>query len=312
MIIKTLFSDKRIKCIAFLVLLAAISACNGSKTGSDKEIEVQEEELEESFLEDIKSDIQSTKKIFYSVPSPLETAMLLKSAGAQYNDELLNPVSNTANYTTNKKIALNLGIYTTDLSFASLFDQSQATIQYISAAKEMADKLGVLHAIEDSTIKMLEENLNNRDVIMDIISETFMSSSSYLKENDRPAHAAIVLVGGWVEGLYIATNLIEQTTFEGNNLVDRVVDQKLSLDIVLKLLEKHSYHKDVSSLLVKVNEIKEIYDRIEVQPTKNVTVVDEETNVTTVVSEKQLGAMTPEIFEELSKKVKAIRKDFIL
>ncbi len=312
MIIKTLFSDKRVKAITLVILLSIISSCNGGKTSGEKEIEVQEEELEEDFLQDIKSDIQSTKKIFYSVPSPLETAMLLKSAGAQYNEELLNPVDNTSNYTTNKKIALNLGVYTTDLSFASLFDQSQATIKYISATKEMADKLGILHAIEDSTIKRLEENINNRDVIMDIISETFMSSSSYLKENDRPAYAAIVLVGGWIEGLYIATNLIEQTSFEGNNLVDRVADQKLSLDIVIKLLEKHSYHEDVSSLMVKVNEIKEIYDQIEVKATKNETVVDEETNVTTLKSGKKLAAMSPEIFEELSEKVKAIRKNFVL
>jgi hypothetical protein len=38
------------------------------------------------------------------------------------NEELLNPIPNASKYTTNKKRALNLGVYTTDLSFASLFD----------------------------------------------------------------------------------------------------------------------------------------------------------------------------------------------
>ena len=42
----------------------------------------------EDFLteEDIFDDIDKAKKIFYSLPSPLETAMLLKSAGVTYNE----------------------------------------------------------------------------------------------------------------------------------------------------------------------------------------------------------------------------------
>ncbi|NQU80871.1 MAG: hypothetical protein HQ543_05080 [Bacteroidetes bacterium] len=121
------------------------------------------------------------------MPSPLETAMLVKSAGAPYNEGLLNPTDNAGNYTTNRSMALNLGIYTCDLSFASLYDQTQTSISYMSAAKKMADGLGILDAISEETLERLEENVNNREMIMDIVSETFMNSSSYLQENDRQA-----------------------------------------------------------------------------------------------------------------------------
>jgi len=63
--------------------------------------------------------------------------MLIKTAGATYNEKLLNPLSNLSNYTTSKSMALNLGIYTTDLSFASLFDQTQTAINYMQAAKKI-------------------------------------------------------------------------------------------------------------------------------------------------------------------------------
>ncbi len=194
-----------IRLTAILIIAVFMAGCGSEKrkSGSD-EVSLSESEMSTGILE----DVNSAKQIFYSLPSPLETAMLIKNAGASYNEDLLNPVDNTSSYTTNKSLALNLGIYTTDLSFASLFDQTQTSIQYMNAAKRMADGLGILDAIDNNTIEMLEENINNRDRIMDIISETFMNSSSFLTENERPALASIVLVGGWVEGLYIASNLV--------------------------------------------------------------------------------------------------------
>jgi hypothetical protein len=287
-------------------LLVGCSSNNSSK--KDKEhVGVDSSEVNQ----DIFNDVNQAKQIFYSLPSPLETAMLIKSAGAKYNEDILNPVSKASSYTTNKSMALNLGIYTTDLSFASLFDQTQTSIKYMEAAKKMADGLGILEAIDNNTIQRLEENVNNRDVIMDIISETFMSSSSFLKENDRPAIAAIVLVGGWMEGLHIATQLVGTNPIKNNKLVDRIVDQKLSLDIVLRLLNDNKANKDVQSLLVQINEVKKIFDKITITSSKIEPVLDKKTNVTTLKSESR-STLTQETFNELKEKVKTIRSNFTL
>jgi len=93
-------------------------------------------------------DFNKSKLIFYTLPSPLETAMLIKRSGAVYDEDLLNPVTSVNQYQTNLKMALNLGIYSADLSYASLFDQTQTTIQYIGVAKKLADGLGILQAID--------------------------------------------------------------------------------------------------------------------------------------------------------------------
>jgi hypothetical protein len=273
----------------------------------ESEITVDMEEIDQEIFE----DITEAKKIFFSLPSPLETAMLIRSAGAEYDEELLNSVDNAQNYTTNRSMALNLGIYTCDLSFASLYDQTQASISYMGAAKKMADGLGILDAIDEKTVEDLEENINNREKIMDIVSETFLNSSSFLKENDRAALSAIVLVGGWMEGLYIATELVNRGTFEGNKLVDRIIDQKLSLDIVVKLLEENQSSPDVAELINEINELKAIFDRIKIETSQIEPVLDQETNVTTLKSQSQSN-FTPELFTELSEKVKSLRSSFVL
>jgi hypothetical protein len=290
--------------LAISMFLSGCKGCKTSKQDANQDINV---EVDDQIL----NDINQAKKIFYSLPSPLETAMLIKTAGATYDEKLLNPISKTSDYTTNKSMALNLGIYTTDLSFASLFDQTQTSINYMQAAKKMADGLGILDAIDNKTIQRLEENVNNRDEIMNIISETFMSSSSFLKENDRTAVAAVVLVGGWVEGLYIATQLIDNNSVKNKKLTDRILEQKLSLDIVLKLLDENKESADVASLIVVMNDLKKTFDKVSIKTSKIEAVLDNKTNVTTLQSESKITA-SAETFKEITEKVKTIRTDFTL
>src|SRR6266702_3622370 len=115
---------------AFLIV-----SCSSGGNKNNAVVSVDSAELEK----DIFSDISHAKQIFYSLPSPLESAMLIKTSGASFNDKFMNPLNNTSKYTTNKSMALNLGIYITDLSYASMFDQAQTTIKYMEASKKMAD-----------------------------------------------------------------------------------------------------------------------------------------------------------------------------
>jgi hypothetical protein len=300
-----IYSKIKLIVMLFVIgILIAFSGCRSCNKAANQDANLEVDT-------DILDDISQAKKIFYSLPSPLETAMLIKTAGATYNEKLLNPLGNVTGYTTNRSMALNLGIYTTDLSFASLFDQTQTSINYMQAAKKMADGLGILDAIDNNTIQKLEENVNNRDVIMDIISETFMASSSFLKENDRTAVAAIVLVGGWLEGLYIATQLVDPSNIKNNKLVERIIDQKLSFDIVLKLLNENKQNPDVATLITEMNELKQIFNKIDIKTSKITVVPDKNTNVTTLKSVSTVS-VTTETFQELTEKVKTIRNNFIL
>jgi hypothetical protein len=255
-------------------------------------------------------DIKQAEKIFYTLPSPLESAMLIKSAGALFDDKLLNPVENTSIYHTNKSMALNLGVYTCDLSFASLYDQTQLIINYMNAAKKMADGLGILQAIEQEDIDKLEENIHNTDVIMDIVSQTYLNSNSYLEDNGQPAIAAIVLVGGWMEGLYISTRLVDMKEFNGNKLVGRIIDQKLSIGILINLLETNKGNPAVDELIAQVKKVKTVFDKITLKTSPVRPEYDQVANVTVLKSEVKAD-LTPEVFRELSQVVSEIRSNFV-
>jgi len=294
--------------LLFVSLGLLLAGCNrGTKAGGEGSGEF---EASGALDAETQEQLNTAKRIFYSLPSPLETAMLIKNAGAIYNEELLNPTGNTSMYITSKSKALNLGVYSTDLSYASLFDQTQATLDYIGAAKEMADGLNILDAINEETIETLENNINNREMIIDIISETLMNSSSFLKENGLEATASVILVGGWMEGLYIATNLVDDKELKGNKLVERIVDQKLSLDIMVNLLQQSPEDEDAMTVLDDVKALKEIFDKISIEQGEVTAVEDPETNVTTLKSESSIK-ITRDVFLELKSKVEEIRTSYI-
>ncbi len=302
-----------------LTLLVAsiliLSACQKDDKKRDRTEDTEEVVTVDTIDTQLVKDLKSVKEMFYSMPSPLEVAMILKQAGKDYNPELLNPVDKTSEYVSTKNMALNLGIYTTDLSYASLYDQTQTTIDYINASKKMAEGLGILNAIDQKTIERLEANLNNRDVILDIVSESILNSSSFFQENDRQAVSTIILIGGWVEGLYIATNLIKdnpsQDDIENNELISRVADQKLAINTIMKLIEKNEDDENLKAVKEEISKLKSIYDEIKITSSKVVPVKDTVNQVTTLKSETEIS-MTPDIYNKLKQQVDVIRNQFTL
>ena len=181
---------------------------------------------------------------------------------------------------------------------------------YMGAAKSMADGLGILDAVADEDITKLEENIHDTETIMDIVSQTYLNSNSYLEDNGQPAIAAIVLTGGWIEGLYIATQLIDMKNFENNELVVRIIDQKLSVDILLNLLESNTGHPAVDELILQIVKVKRVFDKITITTTPIKTEYDQPSNMTVLKSEVK-SDLTLEVFKELSTIVAEIRNSFI-
>ncbi len=295
--------------VPLLLALILTGASCASDKGNPNEVAVSVDSLvsENGALQ---KSMTTAKQIFYSLPSPLETALILKRSGAAYNEDLLNKVDNVSKYTTNRSMALNLGIYSTDLSYASLFDQTQATIKFMTASKKMAEGLGILNAIDDNIVQRLEENVNNRDVIMEIISETFLNTNSTLEENDRAATGSIILVGGWIEGLYLATQLVKDVKNADSELVQRIIDQKLSLVTVLSLLEQYNSNSDVQQVLTDVRALKSVFDEIEIT-ISDVEIIPGKSGAPATLKSKSEISIKPDSFNKLKGVVNQVRTKYI-
>lgn len=153
--------------------------------------------------------------------------------------------------------------------------------------------------------------MNNREVVLDLISESFMNSNAFLTENNRPSIAVTVLVGGWVEGLYFATGLTNGSLENNKNLVERIIYQKLSLETVINLLEEQEPSEDNLYLLSKMQELKVIFDQVKIVTTSNVEAVTNPEERTTIIRADSETFMSKEVFGKLIEKVREIRTEFV-
>ena len=280
--------------IAFFLFLQSCSINSNKKSGKD-----DSDEIDSNIL------LTSTIEVFNTIPSPVMAAQLINNAGVKFDEKILNPVKNVPYYETSQSMALNLGVYCADLSFTSFYDQKQITMDYLAAIKTIADGLGLINLLKQEDIIKLEENIYNKDSIKVLIENIFLSSGQFLNENNRPQIALMVEVGGWIEGIYIAMQLAKQSGHINKELVDRISEQRSSLLLVISSLENFSKIEQINNVLIDMNKLKVIYDKM-------IVPVDEDSKTkNTLTSENNTTAnITPEIFLSLYHEINRIRNSY--
>lgn len=288
------------KQIAIVLFSSVLFACGDDVKKTEpivEAVEVSEETTER---------VEKAQLVFQTVPSPLETASIFQNAGANYNADLLNPIENVDNYATNNKKALNFGVYGADLSYANIFEQTQETMFYMNCSKKLADALGVTSAFDAATMERLEENMNNRDSLIIIINDAFWIADAFLKENGQDNLSALIIVGGWVEGLYIGTKTLDHENPD-EALMTKIADQKFSLDNLVELLSTYD-SEEVKNIAQKLNALKTVYDKI--SETEGETTVKNNNGVTTIGGGSSLSFEKGTIIE-IANEIEKIRNEII-
>lgn len=289
------------KTIIFCIISTVLISCGDEETTQEIGDDVSIEALDEQSVE----RAERAQKVFQTIPSPYETALLFEESGIGYNAENLNPVENVNTYTTSVQHALNLGVYGADLSYANIHDQSQESMFYMNCSKKMADALGVAGAFTAEAIERIEENMNNRDSMMTIVSDAFWTCDAYLKENGQDNLSALIIAGGWLEGLYIGTRGIQGEN-PSEDLMKRIAEQKYSLDNLIDLLDSYD-DADVKKIAEKLVTLKLSFDKVEEHESE--TTVSEDV-VPTIGGGSTLN-YTPETIQEISTTIESIRNEII-
>lgn len=297
-------SSSTIRYSLLIAIAASLSACGSSSNDNEAVTGADTAAGSMNAEKDTKA-----QNVFYSIPSPIETTSLLKGAGARYNASYLNPIENVSKYSTAASRALNLGIYGSDLSFTSIFDQTQESMLYLQCTNKLATSLGINGAFDENTTSRIEANLENRDSLLTIISDSYWNADSYLKQNGQPGVSALIIAGGWIEGLYIATEIAANT--KNADIVKRIGEQKLSLDNLVGLLDNYkSANEGVNDMYGKFSELKKIYDAIPSQPSETTASTDQKSGVTTIGNSSSY-TLTPEQLKAISDKAAEIRNRII-
>jgi hypothetical protein len=291
--------------LSLLISIAFLTSC-GDSSQSNADITDSQLNEGESELGDYSTRV---KDIFHAVPSPMEMASMLKKVGAQYDAKILNEVKNVNLYTSARSQALNLGIYGADLSYASVFNQNQESIIYLSCVKKLADNLGVTKAFNDDTIERIETNVDNRDSLLTIVAETFYELDSYLKENGREHISAMVIAAGWIEGLYISTSISGANQSPNEELMQRIGEQKLSLANLKELVNAYNSEGLLDEIANDLKTIDKAFEGVTIVQGASGVTTDQDGN--TVVGSPTTVTISDEAFQNIKTVVSEIRLRYV-
>ena len=275
------------------------SGCNGDNTKKTDDV---------ATVDSTQTAIINISGEIFSIPSPIQTALLIKGSGAGYNKGVLNDPHKSSQYSTNFSKALNLGIFGADLGYVTIYDQSQDAIGYLNAAKKLSDGLGISAAFDAATIDRFTKNLGNKDSMLVLVGVAYRASDAYLKSNDRNDVSGLVLAGGWVESLYFTTDIYKTKPKE--EVMLRIAEQKLSLQSLIKLLTPYYSQPEYTKFIDNLYDLSTVYDGVNFKYTYIAPTTDAAKKMTTINSKTDVS-ITPEQIESISQKIKAIRNQII-
>lgn len=199
------------------------------------------------------------EKMVYPIPTPLEISEMLNKAGANFILDILNKPENIDKYFTESARALNLGVYGADLSYSATYHKSQETMDFFVCTKKLHDALDLQIPYNLSLGDRIEKNIDNPDSLYYLLTALYKNTFDFLNDHQKGDVSVLVLAGGWIEGLYISTELALLTN-KYQYIYQGIADQKETLEKLIPLMENYKEITEVNEISSKLKEIKIIFD----------------------------------------------------
>jgi hypothetical protein len=260
-------------------LLVGVIGCGNTEPAEQAEIPVTESNDTQQDADgmSVTSRTGTLKKIFHAAPSPVEMAKLIHRSGATFDSNSCNDPASGVRYNTSDRQAINLGVYGADLSYSTIFEENSASLEYLNIIKELSNQLGISDVITDDVLKEAEANRGDRKALISIVSDTFYDLNERLKSNGTEDLAGMLVAAGWVEGMYLATQHMDEAPAE---LKTRIAEQKMTLDDVMRLCKSYEATPELSALLTRMETIEAAFAGVSMAEAEgNVTQEDENTFV---------------------------------
>jgi hypothetical protein len=231
--------------ILFLFLMAGCKPETGKKGTQSESGEIMQTDT-----------LSRTRRtVYYRFPSARKMLDYVKSENFNFRPDLINPAENIDKYTDTKSKALNLGVYLSDFFYMLVTDNTLNTHTYFDAIMRLISDLRISVPEQDEIIQSVDNNIHNADSLIRISEEYYTGIIDYLLKTDKEKTFAIISTGSYIEGLYIALNVIDDYT--GNEgTAEKIAEQKYAFNNLMhftKTYEEDLNVKHTLGYLIRIN-----------------------------------------------------------
>jgi hypothetical protein len=241
--------------LAMFIMASGFYSCkNVSKKKNP--LDFPEEEV------DVKDRIgQEVSEFVYPLPETDDVVEMINEIGIPYI-AITNSVDNVNKYFTAKSKAYNIGVYGTDLSYSSTYNLTQETMLYLEAINQLGNDLGISSIYNEDLLNSIDENINNKEKLVEIITTTVYDTYDFLNKNGKGDLAILMVAGGWVEAMYLSAN-VSLNASNNAELLKIIYSQKPSLEKLMSLLEERKENSDIQELMDLLQPVKNAFTNFE-------------------------------------------------
>lgn len=297
-----------LKALLPIILGSFLLSCGGDSIEVEDENDSDEVNVvdEDINIEDAMNTAIGGK--MFSIPSPIQMVNMIKDNVNTFNEELITDPENVANFTTEFKRAINMGVYGADLGYATIYENNTKAVSYLSSIEKLSDELGIAGAFDQDLLERFIDNGNNQDSMLVIMSEGYRDGDKFLKENEEHDVATLILTGGWIEAMYFAAVSYEESGSQ--DIANRIGEQKTALATIIDLLEDYNEDESYTNLIEDLKALETEFDAIEFNYTF-IEPVHDAKNKQTVIKSKSSVKMEGNTLDNIISKIKEIRNGLI-
>jgi len=235
--------------LSLLISTLILAGCGDTKKSSDDRVST--EKLEKFVISEFD----------YPIPTSYEVTNMLQKANANFVFNITNDPKNVENYVAVWQKAMNLGVYGADLSYASTYNRQEETTQFMNASRKLIEDLNIASAFNKRMADRIESNLENKDSLILIITESFYDTYNYLNKNGEEKTSLLVIAGSVIEGLHITSQLIIGSDYN-EELLNILANQKDEVKRLVELMDAHADDENVNRVLPKLRFIDLYFDQL--------------------------------------------------
>ncbi|NLA48047.1 MAG: hypothetical protein GX876_01150 [Bacteroidales bacterium] len=176
---------------------------------------------------------------YYRLLTPVEICSIFNRLGVAYDNAALNPVSNSDSYMSIAKAAVNTGIYGVDFGYLKMFGLGQDVINYMVTIRRMSNRLGIPDYLMLNPLRQIESDIADPDTVTALMGKAFSDLEDHLMRNERESIAGLILMGGWVEAMFIATQLAYDHENPDPVVIQKIAEQKYTLKSLLSFMKNY-------------------------------------------------------------------------
>ena len=236
--------------LPFLVMsFIGCSSCNNRP--ATKKLKNTEDQQEKRIEKEIKKNV-------YPLPTSADVIKKLTDLEVGYSIGVTNPPENVKKYYTSQTRSINLGVYGADLSYATLYNVNQEVINYMDVIRSIANDLNMSKIYEAPLYDSIKKYFDKRDRLVQILTDAFNNTYTYMSDNDQQTLALLVVGGAWVEGMYLTAH-VSETSYQAPDFARVLLEQKKSFDLYLDITKPYMEDPMIKDFVNNLDPIKKVY-----------------------------------------------------